>query len=155
MADNPLVGTWRLVSYCLRGSRDRVRYPYGEDARGYIIYSPDGYMAVSIMSAHRLPFAGVDILRRTTEEAAAATRTYLSYCGTYEILPDRVVHHVELSLFPNWTGTRQERFYTIEALPSGWRLELSTVPIPPPSPPPPRAYLIWERTVEEDGRGLP
>jgi hypothetical protein len=137
---SPLMGTWKLISYRLIGSHGRVRYPYGEDAVGYIIYGPDGYMAVSIMSADRRPFAGADILRRTTEEAAEATRTYLSYCGTYEVLLDRVIHHVAVSLFPNWSGSAQERFYLLD----GDRLELSTAPIRLHAIAP-RACLSWER----------
>jgi hypothetical protein len=96
-------------------------------------------MAVSIMSPHRIPFAGTDILRRTTEEAAAATRTYLSYCGRYELLPDRLLHHIEVSLFPNWSGTTQERFYHLD----GERLELSTAPLALREQP--RAHLVWQR----------
>jgi hypothetical protein len=138
--DNPLIGTWKLLSYQLVGSRGRIRYPYGEDAIGYILYGPDGYMAVSIMSAERQPFAGTDILRRTTEEAAAATRTYLSYCGRYQLFPDRVVHHVDVSLFPNWTGTMQERYYRLD----GDILELSTAPKLLEGKEP-RAYLVWKR----------
>jgi len=140
MSRAELVGTWRLVSYRLIGSRGRVRYPYGEGATGYILYGADGYMAVSIMSAGRQPFAGTDILRRTTDEAAEATRTYLSYCGTYEVFPERVVRHVQLSLFPNWSGTPQERFYVL----CEDRLELSTAPFVQDVSQP-RAHLVWER----------
>src|SRR5436305_1942328 len=94
-----LTGTWRLVSYQLVGSRGRVRYPYGDDAIGYLLYGKDGYMAVCVMAAGRAPFAGEEYRRRATEEGAEATRTYLSYCGTYEIFPDRILHHIEVSLF--------------------------------------------------------
>lgn len=142
MSRDALIGTWRLVSYRLIGSRGRVRYPYGEDATGYILYGADGYMAVSIMSACRQPFAGTDILRRTTEEAAAATRTYLSYSGTYEVFPDKVLHHVEVSLFPNWSGTVQERFYLLD----GDCLRLSTAPFVQEVSEP-RALLEWERAT--------
>lgn len=34
---NPIVGTWRLVSFEVRSAADRVSYPYGPDALGYII----------------------------------------------------------------------------------------------------------------------
>lgn len=37
----------------------------------------------------------------------------------------RVVHQVEGSSFPNWIGSRQERFYHF----SGDRLQLRTVPL--------------------------
>jgi hypothetical protein len=146
LTDNSLIGTWKLVSYRLIGSRGRVRYPYGEDAVGYILYGPDAYMAVSIMSAGRLPFAGTDILRRTAEEAAEATFTYLSYSGRYELFSDRVLHHVEVSLFPNWTGTTKERFYRVDG--SSDRagrclLQLSTAPLEQHDVA--RACLTWER----------
>lgn len=143
-----LVGTWRLVSYRLIGSKGRVRYPYGEDPTGYILYGADGYMAVSIMRNNRRPFAGADILRRTNEEAAEATRTYLSYSGTYELQPGRVIHHVKVSLFPNWTETSQERFYAL----SGNRLDLSTSPLLPDVAEP-RAHLVWQRVIPDGGPG--
>lgn len=139
-----LVGTWRLRSYRLIGSRGRERFPYGEDATGYILYGHDGYMAVAIMSSGRTPFAGSDILRRTTPEAAEATRTYLSYSGRYEVLEDRVLHHVEVALFPNWSGTVQERYFRLD----GDMLELSTAPLLLERPQP-RAYLVWQRAQPE------
>jgi hypothetical protein len=142
MSAAQLIGTWQLVSYRLVGTRGRVRYPYGEDAVGYLLYTADGHVAVSIMSAQRQPFTGADILRRTTEEAAAATRTYLSYCGTYEVEPNRVVHHILASLFPNWSGTSQERFYCLQ----GDRLELSTAPLNGEVQGP-RALLVWQRVL--------
>jgi hypothetical protein len=135
-----IIGTWTLESYRLIGSRGRIRYPYGKDAAGYLLYLPDGFMAVSIMSSGRREWVGEDIRRQTEHEAAAATRTYLSYCGTYEVLPDRVVHAIRTSLFPNWTGTRQERFYRL----SGSCLELSTSPWDGERAEP-RAHLQWRR----------
>ena len=44
----------------------------------------------------------------------------------YEVLsnPDRVLHHVEVSLFPNWENVTQERFAKLE----GDRLTLSIAP---------------------------
>jgi Lipocalin-like domain len=37
VAQNPFVGTWRLVSYKLRRSNGQVSYPLGQDVVGYII----------------------------------------------------------------------------------------------------------------------
>jgi hypothetical protein len=34
----------------------------------------------------------------------------VAYAGQYTFNGDRVVHHVELSLFPDWVGTDQHRF---------------------------------------------
>ena len=110
MASNPLIGTWRLLSWENRSVEDgQVSYPLGKDATGYIMYNQDGYMFVAIMAPHRLRFATDDLLSATKEEEAQAEETYVSYCGRYDFLGDRVVHHVELSLFPNWIGGDQER----------------------------------------------
>jgi hypothetical protein len=39
----------------------------------------------------------------------------VAYAGRYSFLGDHVIHHVELSLFPNWVGSDQERFTTGDA----------------------------------------
>jgi hypothetical protein len=101
MTSNPLVGTWRLISWENRSLDGRVSYPLGEDAVGYISYSQDGYVFVAMMRADRKEFTAGDLLRASAEEKAHAAETYMTYCGRYEFHGDTVVHHVELSLFPN------------------------------------------------------
>ncbi len=141
MTSNPLIGTWRLVSWENRGvSDDQVSYPVGRDAVGYIIYNQDGYMFVAIMASNRLRFATEDLFSGTTEEEAQAEETYVSYCGRYDLQGDVVFHHVELSLFPNWVGTEQERLVELR----GNRLTLSTRPILLEGTQQ-TAHLIWER----------
>jgi lipocalin-like protein len=140
MTSNPIIGTWRLVSWENRDESGKVNYPLGKDALGYIMYNPDGYMFVAIMSPERTKFAAGDLLSGTTEERALAAGTYVSYCGRYEFRGETVIHQVELSLFPNWVGVEQERFVEVR----GDRLELSTRPMlfggMQRS-----AHLIWER----------
>jgi hypothetical protein len=109
MSSNPLVGTWRLISWENRTPEGEVSYPLGEDAVGYLAYTEDGYVFVAIMRPRRTPFAAADLLSGSTEEKALAAETYVSYCGRYEFRGTMVVHHVELSLFPNWEGADQER----------------------------------------------
>ena len=85
MASNPLVGTWRLVSWENRSVGDgEVSHPLGKDAVGYIMYGPDGYMSVAIMRPDRARFAAGDLRGGTAEERARAAETYVSYCGRYE-----------------------------------------------------------------------
>jgi hypothetical protein len=81
-----------------------ISYPLGRDAVGVIVYTDDGYMFVAIMCPDRQPFAAGDLLKGSGEEKARAAETYVSYCGRYELHGDTVIHHVELSLFPNWSG---------------------------------------------------
>ncbi len=126
MAANPLVGTWRLVSWENRSVADGgVSHPLGRDAVGYIMYGRDGYMSVVISRPDRARFAAGDLLGGSAEERAHAAETYVSYCGTYEFRGETVVHFVELSLFPNWVGAEQERLVEV----AGDRLVLSTRPI--------------------------
>jgi hypothetical protein len=141
MASNPLIGTWRLVSWENRSVVDgEVSYPLGKDAVGYIMYSQNGYMSVAIMRPDRAKFAAGDLLRASVEERAQAAGTYVSYCGRYEFRGDTVVHRVELSLFPNWIGVEQERLVEV----TGERLMLSTRPILLGGVQR-TAHLIWER----------
>ena len=124
MTKQSLVGVWRLVSYTSQDQYDTTRFPYGQDVSGYLVYSAEGFMSVAIMGSNRTNFASGDRLSGTPEEYAQAMRSYVSYCGRYEVLPDRVVHHVELSHFPNWSGAVQERYYAIQ----GNLLQLRTPP---------------------------
>ena len=141
MASNPLVGTWRLVSWENRSVGDgEVSHPLGKDAVGYIMYGRDGYMSVAISQPDRARFAAGDLLGGTAEERARAAETYVSYCGRYEFRGDTVVHRVELSLFPDWVGIEQERLVEVE----GDRLTLSTRPILLGGGQR-TAHLIWER----------
>ncbi len=139
--DNPLIGTWRLLSWENRSlAGGGVSHPLGEDAVGYIMYGRDGYMSVAIMRPDRARFAAGDLLGGSAEERARAAETYVSYCGRYEFRGDTVVHRVELSLFPDWVGIEQERLVEVE----GDRLTLSTRPILLGGGQR-TAHLIWER----------
>ena len=139
--DNPLVGTWRLLSWENRGVGDGgVSHPLGRDAVGYIMYGRDGHMSVAISRPDRARFAAGDLLGGSAEERARAVETYVSYCGRYEFRGETVVHFVQLSLFPNWVGAEQERLVEVE----GDRLILSTRPILLGGVQR-TAHLIWER----------
>jgi len=92
---------------------------------GYIIYTEDGHMAYQIMAANRANFAAGDVRRGTQSEKTAAFDTFAAYCGTYDVEGTTVVHHVALSLFPNWVGADQVRTFTV----SGDNLELKTSPV--------------------------
>jgi hypothetical protein len=140
MTSNPLIGTWRLISWENRSLDGRITYPLGKDATGYIMYNEDGYMFVAIARSNRVTFAAGDLLRASTEERAHAAETYVSYCGRYEFHGDSVLHHVELSLFPNWAGADQERLVEVR----GDRLTLSTRPTLLEGIQQ-TAHLIWER----------
>ena len=109
MTKNRLVGTWKLVSFGTHGEDGSVLCAYGDNPLGYIMYGRDGYMHAALMKANR-PRVSHDLLSLTTTEEKAWAATYFeSYCGTYRIKGNKVFHHVEVSLNPNWPGQVLER----------------------------------------------
>ncbi len=148
MVEQALVGTWRLVAWENRDAEGHVTWPVGRDARGYLLYTADGYMSVQIMRANRTPFAVGDLLGGSSTEQAGAAASYTAYAGRYTLQDNTVTHHVELSLFPNWVGTQQERRVDVQ----GDRLTLSTAPLLFGGKHQ-TAQLIWERVSSVDGTG--
>jgi Lipocalin-like domain len=124
-AHDALVGAWRLVSWENQAADGQVTHPMGADALGYVLYTADGRFSVTISRADRPTFAAGDLLGGTTEEQARAMESFVAYAGRYSFHGDRVIHHVELSLFPNWVGTDQERWVEL----AGDRLTLSASPL--------------------------
>lgn len=140
MRSDAFVGTWRLVSYRWIDDDGRVTFPYGHAPVGYLIYTDDGHMAVNFMSASRRRFLAGRFSDATGEEQRRAKKTYQAYSGTYEVRDDKMIHHVEVSLFPNWVGMDQERYFEL----ADNRLCLSTEPLPFGGSRM-TAYLEWER----------
>ncbi|HTF53191.1 MAG TPA: lipocalin-like domain-containing protein [Pseudonocardia sp.] len=138
-----LVGSWRLVSYEARQDDGRrVIYPLGKDARGYILYTPDGYMSAQIMQPDRPPYRAPDPSGGTLTESAQASRGYLAYSGPYHVEGDSiVVHEPQVSLFPNWVDEIQSR----RAVLSDRRLELSATEPVLFGEDLLTAVLVWER----------
>jgi hypothetical protein len=111
------IGTWKLVTSEFRTSDGKVTYPLGEKAVGMLMYDSGGRMAAQLMRPDRPKFASGDMRGGTPEEIEAAAEGYVAYFGTYEV-DDRkgtIVHHVEASLFPNWLGQDQMRFFEFSA----------------------------------------
>jgi hypothetical protein len=126
MTKNRLVGTWRLVSYEIRGPDGQILYPFGENPVGYLMYGEDGYMHAALMKANRPRMSVEMLVLGTTEEKAWAAVYFESYCGRYEIKGDKVFHHVEVSLNPNWPGEVLERGMQLK----DDTLVLTTLPVP-------------------------
>ena len=114
-ASNPFVGTWKLVSWEVTQPNGRIHYPYGKDVVGYLIYTADGYMSAEIMDPDRQqsdPNFPLEIATAQTlpdPDRARAYSSHLSYCGTYTVEGNTVIHHVKAALIPSWTGSEQPR----------------------------------------------
>ena len=80
-----IVGRWKLISIQAENPEGNVRYPFGEDPFGMLLYDADGYMSLLIMRRNRSKFASDDMLGGTPEEIKEAFEKFEAYCGTYEI----------------------------------------------------------------------
>jgi len=122
----PIIGAWKLISFEIQKENGEVVYPFGKNAQGSVIYTESGRVSAQVMRPDRPRFASGDQMKGTTEEIKANYEGFVSYYGPYEFNRKKglVIHHMEGSLFPNWEGQRQKRFFEL----SGNRLKLSTPP---------------------------
>jgi hypothetical protein len=104
-----VVGTWKLVAWRRIVDDRTVSYPLGEDADGVLIYTPGGGMAVVLTAANRPDMPKNDPLGGDVDKRAGAYSTCLAYIGTYEVRDDEVVHRIDVSLYPEWSGDVQVR----------------------------------------------
>lgn len=111
-----LLGTWRLASYYTEGTDGSVVYPMGRDARGFIMYLPDGYMSANLMVPGREAYTGGIAESATPEQLRAAALGYFGYAGRYEVdeVARAVRHHIEVALAPNLAGSTQFRHVRFE-----------------------------------------
>jgi len=114
---NKLVGTWRVVRFVDTDPSGKVTYPFGEKPRGYIVYDPTGHLSVQIMRMPAQPtFAAGDDDKGTDAEVRAAYDGFVAYFGTYRVdeVNSVVIHVVEGSLKPSYTGTDQPRPFKLD-----------------------------------------
>ena len=139
MNKHSLVGTYHLISWEIRHESGKVSYPLGPDAQGMISYSQNGYVFVHIMATGRKMHSAGDLFGGEISEIKDSATTHISYCGTYEVQGDEVVHHVTISSFPNWVNSEQRRtceFKNGRLLLSARRLQVGSETV--------EAHLIWQ-----------
>jgi hypothetical protein len=123
-----LVGTWKLLSYEATGPDGRVSYPLGQNPFGYLMYTDDGFMSGSLMAANRTlvgatreglskPSSVDEMLsprhRDMTLRFLSAATNYVSYCGRFEVVGDKIIHYVEMDLIPDSNGSVRERIFDL------------------------------------------
>jgi hypothetical protein len=111
-----LLGAWVLMSYIeypIDGSPER--YPFGEDAKGLLIYSSDGFMSVQLMPQDRRPFRSGDWFQATASELRNAS-AFVAYSGRFSVdeAAGKVTHEIAVSFFPNWIGRTQVRLAGVQ-----------------------------------------
>jgi hypothetical protein len=139
-----LVGSWRLISSEGHSSDGGIVRDQGESPAGRAMFDAGGRMSLHLTRPNRKNWVSGDFLRPTRDEGLDTARDYFGYFGSYSVDEDAkvVTFHVAGAAYPNYVGTDQKRFYTIE----GNRLILRT--------PPERAggadvtyFVTWEREL--------
>jgi hypothetical protein len=111
--EDRLVGTYRLLSMEHFSEDGEVGRPFGENPKGFIIYTAEGYMSAILMRGDRPNFADADILAATDAERVDAFASSSAYAGRWEIVGDQIIHHLDVTTYPNWTGTEQPRHFEL------------------------------------------
>jgi hypothetical protein len=116
------------------------------DTLGYLLYTADGRFSVTISRRGRARSAAGDLLGGTTEEQARVVGGFVAYPDGYSVYGDRVIHHVELSLFQ--LGRQQPRA-VVEPAEDRLTLRASPLLLAGKQQVP---HLVWERVDPFTGR---
>ncbi len=121
-----LVGNWRLISAESHSTDGSISYGYGKEPLGLVVFAASGRLSLHLVDPDRRTFSSGDFLRPTPKELSEAFNGYFGYFGTYSVdeAAEVVTFHIEGAAYPNYIGTDQRRFFTID----GNRLILRTPP---------------------------
>ncbi|KAJ4369815.1 hypothetical protein N0V83_005579 [Neocucurbitaria cava] len=114
-----LIGAWDLISYTAHLLRPhKHRLPLGPQARGTILYTPDGHMSAQLLRPGQPPFAhGDGITSGTDAEWASVGKNFVAYSGRFW-LDERggskgeeplLLHEMSVSNLPKLVGQVQRR----------------------------------------------
>jgi hypothetical protein len=98
-----LWGTWELVSFITQFEDGSTMLPYGDNAEGRIHYSEGGFMTAHLWDPDRHVAGAL---------GARNDPAYFSYCGTFRVEGDQVIHTVAAATASSWTG--KDRLRTME-----------------------------------------
>lgn len=120
--ENPLIGTWRLISASAIAADGTVLPEvYGIHPTGYITYTAEGHMMVMFARCDRKPLSkdvrsplSRDMDAVPIEELAQAFTSFNAYAGTYSINGSTVTHHLEIASIPNRVGTNLTRTFALQ-----------------------------------------
>lgn len=116
MSGDPLLGTWRLVSWTAAyGDGRPAGHPYGMEPKGLLLCTGDGYLAMQVARPARRPLSGPSPHRSPMAERAGAFDGFYAYAGRYKLFPAGPACEVEVALDPALVGTVQLRTMRIVA----------------------------------------
>jgi hypothetical protein len=133
---NPLVGSWRMVSYQRILDNGAPQNGLGEHPKGFVILTPEGRAVLLTTADGRKPAA-------SDADRAELWKSMVAYTGKYRVEGGDFITSVDVSWNEEWNGTEQRRHFKIE----GDKLILTTSPAPSPIYPGKTYYarVVFER----------
>ncbi len=105
---DPLVGTWKLVSWEREAQATGEKEPLlGKNPTGYMIFTPEGRFIVILTGENRKA-------PKTDQDRADLMKSMLASSGKYRLEGDKFIFKVDVAWNPEWLGTDQERFFKID-----------------------------------------
>ena len=101
-------GAWQLLSYDVEQQSNGDTFaPMGDQPTGYVIFTPEGRLSFMLSAEGRKPGSNA-------EERSALLSSMIAYTGIYRLESDRWITQVDVAWNPEWVGTEQTRFFTID-----------------------------------------
>jgi hypothetical protein len=138
--DNPVLGTWTIVSIDDVRPDGSKRPVFGSSLEGVLIFDAAGRYSLQLCESDRPKFTTNDRNKGTPEENQAAVKGCNPHWGRYTVsVTDKTISfHIEHALFKNWEGTEQRRSFTLEG-------DELTYTIPNPSERGVNPVVVWKR----------
>lgn len=122
MTEAELHGVWLLREFTVRRPDGATVFPYGPNAMGTLLYTPQGWVSADLCRRDRGSGSTTTLERASRADAGERLQAYdgyTSYAGRYEIqeyLRDstgppqtEVLHHIEIALVPDMIGQTLRR----------------------------------------------
>ena len=111
---NVLVNDYELLQWSAERKDGSIFYPYGPNAMGSIKYMENGRMSLHLMQTGRIPLESNVVSMPTVDDAIEVFQNYMGYSGDYSIdsTGTAVIHHIDISSYPNWIGLHQKRYFS-------------------------------------------
>lgn len=117
-ADEPLVGTWKVVSWVMDDLYTKEQKPYfGQHPQGFAIFTADKHFMILITAEGRQG-------GQTEADRARNFMTSYATAGTYRVEGSKYFLTIEVSQGPALVGSVAERDFKIE----GNRMTVTTAP---------------------------
>jgi len=102
-------GTWLLESWTAQDEFGHVERQFGDQPRGVLIITPDGWLSMQLAASSRADLASGSGPLGGPAEHSAAFLTYAAYVGRCRVEGDRLTTTVQVGLIPGWVGSEQVR----------------------------------------------